>query len=721
MRRPFFYIFILLLLWGGVANGLPAYQEVRQSYVKSDSLLLDRHGDVLYELRTDKVRRRLEWTSLKDISPVLRVAVVKAEDKRFYEHPGFDYQSIGAGILQGLTSESLRGASTITMQLASLLDREIQPNQERKSLWQKGKQIIAAWEIERSWTKEEILETYLNLVTFRGELQGIAVASRGLFQKDPHGLDQSESLILASLIRSPNASFSALIKRVSHLNKVMEWQIEEEEIYLKVRQLFLGPNVLRPRENLAPHLARRLLQGKPPGTPVVSTLDYKTQRFVLDQLIHHLHPLKAQNVKDGAVLVVENQTGNVLAYVSHSGEPLSSRFVDGVQAKRQAGSTFKPFLYGLAFNQRILTPASLLDDSPLDMAVLSGIYQPQNYDSQFRGLIPSRMALASSLNVPAVKTLSLVGMEPFLNTLRRLGIKGLHESGNFYGPSLALGSAEVSLWELTKAYRTLANGGVWDELRLTPDEPPLVQTRRVFSKEAAFLISDILSDREARSLTFDLENPLSTRFWTAVKTGTSKDMRDNWCIGYSGKYTVGVWTGNFSGEPMWNVSGVTGAAPLWVEVIKFLHQNDPHIKKTVPLGLVRREIIFSREVASPREEWFIRGTEPHSKDQKIGQVNSRIIYPPSGTVIALDPDIPTELQRISFIYESSGSDFKWVLNGTPIGESGKTILWSLKAGKYSLAIADGDGKILDNVYFDVRGPMSDQSLSLEDDKGVFTH
>jgi penicillin-binding protein 1C len=721
MRRRFFYILIFLLLLGGEANGLPTYEEVRQSYVKSDSLLLDRHGEVLYELRTDKVRRRLEWTSLMNISPVLKVAVVKAEDKRFYEHPGFDYRSIGAGILQGLTSESLRGASTITMQLASLLDKEIQPKKERKSIWQKGKQIITAWEIEKSWTKEEILEAYLNLVTFRGELQGIAVASRGLFQKDPHGLDQAESLILASLIRSPNASFAELIKRVSHLNKAVGWQAGEEEIHLKVRQLFLGPNLIRPRENLAPHVARRLLKKKPHGAPVVSTLDYKTQRFVLDQLVHHLHPLKAQNVKDGAILVVENQTGNVLAYVSYSGAPLSSRFVDGVQAKRQAGSTLKPFLYGLAFDQRILTPASLLDDSPLDIAVLSGIYQPKNYDFQFRGVITSRIALASSLNVPAVKTLSLVGIESFLNKLRQMGMKNLKESGDFYGPSLALGSADISLWELTNGYRTLANEGVWSELGLLYQENGTVQKERVFSREASFLISDILSDREARSFTFDLENPLSTRFWTAVKTGTSKDMRDNWCIGYSGKYTVGVWTGNFSGEPMWNVSGVTGAAPLWVEVMNFLHRNDPNIKKAVPLGLVRREIKFPPDVAPPREEWFIRGTEPNSENQNIGQVNSRIIYPPSGTVIALDPDIPAELQRISFISETSGNEFRWVLNGTPIGEAGKTIPWSLKAGKYFLAIADGDGKILDKVYFDVRGPKSDQSFLLEDEKGVFTH
>ena len=178
-----------------------------------------------------------------------------------------------------------------------------------------------------------------------------------------------------------------------------------------------------------------------------------------------------------------------MAYVSYTGEPLSGRFVDGVQAKRQAGSALKPFLYALAYDRRILTPASLLDDSPLDIAVLGGIYQPRDYDSEFRGLVTSRIALASSLNVPAVRTLSLVGIEPFLSKLRQLGIKDLNESGDFYGPSLALGSADVSLWELVNAYRTLSNEGAWSELHLSPEGNIPLKPKRIFSKEAVFLIS----------------------------------------------------------------------------------------------------------------------------------------------------------------------------------------------------------------------------------------
>jgi len=705
--KQFLIFLILCSALVRVANALPTYQEVRQSYVKSDSLLLDRHREIIHELRIDKNRRRLDWTPLQNISPVLTKAVIQAEDKRFYEHGGVDYQSIGAALIQGLTSESLRGASTITMQLASLLDKELQSKKGRRSIWQKERQILNAWEIEKRWSKPQILEAYLNLVTFRGELQGIAAASRALFGKDPHGLDQSESLVLSSLVRSPNASSQEVSKRALHLNRAMKWQVEGDEINSKVRQIFLGPNLLRPQVALAPHVARQLLQGRPNGSTVASTLDSKIQRFAIDRLTHHLLSLRSQNVKDGAILVVENSTGNVLAYVSYSGEPSNTHFVDGVQARRQPGSTLKPFIYALAFDQRILTPASLLNDSPLDISVVSGIYQPRNYDSQFKGFVTTRTALASSLNVPAVKALSLVGIEPFLNKLRQLGIKGLNESGDFYGPSLALGSADVSLWELTNAYRCLANEGVWSGLRLTSEENGPAEKKRTFSKEASFLISDILSDREARSATFGLENPLSTRFWTAVKTGTSKDMRDNWCIGYSRKFTVGVWTGNFSGEPMWNVSGITGAAPIWIEMMDFLHRDIPSIKKEAPPRLVRKRIEFPQNIAASREEWFIRGTEPNLRDQRVGQFNQRIIYPPSGTVIALDPDIPTELQKVFFVSQTNENGSKWILNGSPMSPVARTIAWIPKVGEYKLAIADQEERIMDTVYFEVRGSQEE--------------
>jgi len=701
---PVFFLFMTLFSLNATAHGLPSYHEVRQSYVKSDSLLLDRHGEVLHELRIDEGRRRLDWASLRDISPALLRAVIQAEDKRFYDHSGVDYRSIAGAVLRGLTQESLRGASTITMQVASMLDRELRAKRGRRSLWQKGNQILRAWEIEKDWSKEHILEAYVNLVTFRGELQGIGAASRGLFGKDPHGLSHSESLILASLIRSPNAASSEVLKRVASLSQALNWPIDEGQLKARVKQVFLGTNFLTPRAACASHVARQLLKGKPYGAAIPCTLDAQVQRFGRDRLAHHLIPMKSQNAGDGALLVIENQTGEVLAYISYSGEPASQRFVDGVHAKRQAGSTLKPFLYALAFDMRILTPASLLEDSPLDIAVFRGIYQPGNYDHQFRGLVTARTALASSINVPAVRTLMIVGIEPFLKKLRQLGIKGLHESGDFYGPSLALGTADVSLWELVQAYRTLANDGNWSELSLAKTHHPFSQRVRVLSKEAVFLVSDILSDRAARSITFSLENPLATRFWTAVKTGTSKDMRDNWCVGFSKKYTVGVWVGNFSGEPMWNVSGMSGAAPIWIEMMNFLHRDDSTGKTNIPEKIIKRGIEFSQSTEASREEWFIEGTEPDSRNHRTEQFNHRIEYPPSGTVIALDPDIPSELQKVFFIAQTNERSLRWVLNNITIGVVDKPLSWAPKPGSHLLAIVDGAEKIVDSVHFEVKGP-----------------
>jgi penicillin-binding protein 1C len=707
IRRSCSALAILCALWAGTAHALPAYEEVRSSYCKSDAVLADRYGEPLYEVRQDRHQRRLDWTLLQAISPALVQAVIKAEDKRFYAHAGVDYQSMGMALVKGLTPEGLRGASTITMQLAALLDRSLRPHRGTRTVWQKGRQVVAARELEKRWSKQEILETYLNLITFRGELQGIAAASRGLFGKDPHGLDQAEALVLASLIRSPNAPCAEVCARAVLLKEALTWSVKDDEIQSAASRTLWGGAALGSRVDLAPHVARLLVKKAPQGKTIVCTIDSRIQRLALERLKHHLTIVRSQNVIDGAVLVVENRTGEVLAYVSYSGDPAHGRFVDGVQAKRQAGSTLKPFLYALAFDRRVLTPASILEDTPLDIAVFAGIYQPRNYEAEFKGLVTSRVALASSLNCPAVKTLSLVGLEPFLTKLRQLGIKGLHESGAFYGPSLALGSVDVSLWELTAAFCCLARQGTWKELRLTPGGTSPSRTRQVFSRDAAFLVSDILSDRGARSATFGLENPLATRFWTAVKTGTSKDMRDNWCIGYSERYTVGVWVGNFTGEPMWNVSGISGAAPVWVEVMNLLHARKGDMRKGPPPSLVKHEVCFAQGVEPPREEWFIRGTEPDTGDQEIGQLNQRIVYPPAGTVIALDPDIPKELQRVFFIAHPQGTGLRWVLNDAIIMEADAGLPWAPQVGTYTLTLVDEQGRVLDAVQFEVRGPVEE--------------
>jgi len=706
-------VLCLFFLLTPYAYALPFFHEVKDSYKKSDAVLLDRHGKVIHELRVDSKGRRLDWMNLKDISPALIKTVIRSEDRRFYDHKGVDWKAVGSSVLKNLFSQDRRGASTITMQLASIFDKKLRPKNLKRTLTQKWDQMTAAREIEKKWTKDEVLEAYLNLITFKGELQGVSSASRGIFGKEPSGLDETESLLLASLIRSPNSSVENVTKRACILSDSMNSGIRCEDIRTLAQKKLTGVYYVRQRSNLAPHIAHYLLRfADPPHkdetkVSVISTLDGELQQFASETLRHHLAAIKKQNVNDGAVLVVENKTGDILAYVGSSGDESSARYVDGIRAKRQAGSTFKPFLYAIAFEKQILTPASILNDSPLDVPTALGIYKPENYGNDFKGLISARTALASSLNIPAVKTLALVGVETFIQRLRLLGFNQLL-ADDFYGLSIALGSADASLYELVNAYRTLANNGVWSELRLKFGEGRK-NRKRVFSDGAVFLVSDILSDREARSVTFSLENPLSTRYWSAVKTGTSKDMRDNWCIGYSEKYTVGIWVGNFGGEPMWNVSGVTGAAPVWLEIMNYLHHTGKSNHPALPESLLVKHISFENKIEPDRNEWFIKGSEPMNelKDNVLSadRENPRILCPSGGTIVALDPDIPEGHQLLFFEAQAASMKFDWILNGKNIGNSEAVISWAPKQGAYKLSMVDKQNHIIDSVEFEVRGRL----------------
>ena len=693
-------IIVLTANLEAAAAALPSYQEVRAAYRPSDSMLLDRNGQVLHELRTDPSMRRLAWTNLEEVSPALQAAVVRAEDKRFREHSGVDWRALAGAAVQGLLSGRWRGASTISMQLAAMLDREPPPPGGRRSLLRKWRQVAAARALEAAWSKDQILAAYLNLAFFRGEHQGVAAAARRLFGKEPHGLDAAESAVLAALIRSPNAPPARIEARAVRVARSLDGPVADDDVRAGISRALQFPGgAPPPRAELAAHAARRILKGRRDAAAVHCTLDAGLQRFAGERLAHHLMPLKDRHVLEGAVLVADNATGEVRAYATATADPARSRFVDGVTAKRQAGSTLKPFLYALALDRRILTAASRLDDSPLDLAVTTGIYQPENYDRGFQGAVTVRTALAASLNVPAVRALEMAGVDAFLDVLSGLGIRDLSAYGDFYGPSLALGTADVSLWELVNAYRTLANQGIHDEMTLAPGPGAAAPSRRVFSPQAAFIVSDILADREARAPTFGLENPLATRFWTAVKTGTSKDMRDNWCVGYSQRFTVGVWIGNFSGDSMRDVSGVSGAAPIWLDLMSHLHRSQPSVAGPPPEGVILGEEITG---GVPRREWFVQGTEAAGSDPSPAPAPARIAYPPAGSVFAIDPDIPPERQQIGFVASGAVGFPTWVLDGEALG-AGAQAFWNPIPGRHALALHDAAGRLLDAVVFQVRG------------------
>ncbi|WP_077001513.1 penicillin-binding protein 1C [Variovorax sp. KK3] len=700
----------------GAASALPEFEQVRREFRPSDVEVLDRDGALLQRLRTDTSVRRGRWTALAEVSPALRTAMVLSEDKRFYEHSGVDWRAVSAAAWGNLWNTRTRGASTITMQLAGLLDDELRRGSGGRDLAQKLGQSVAAQRLERQWRKDQILEAYLNTVPFRGEIVGIDALSRTLFGKAPHGLDTREAALAAALVRAPNAKIALVAQRACEVLRTMEPATKPDCAVLDMfASAALQRRAFDASEGIAPHLARKALkEAKAAATPAAgdirTTLRAPVQRFALTTLQRHLRELRGRNVEDGALVVLDNASGDVLAWVGSSGELSRAAEVDGVLAQRQPGSTLKPLLYAQAIAERRLTAASLLDDSSAQISTASGLYIPQNYDRQFKGLVSVRTALAASLNVPAVRTLVMVSPDAFARQLRTAGLT-LGQSGDYYGYSLALGSAEVSLLGLTNAYRTMANGGLVGETHLLPAPPPPSwpspsggrSNSPVIDPRAAFIVGDILSDGNARARTFGLDSVLGTRFWSAVKTGTSKDMRDNWAVGWSERYTVGVWIGNASGAPMWDVSGTSGAAPVWAELMGFLHRREASRAPAAPPGLVRQRVRFGDELEAAREEWFIAGTEQSVFDlpsKATAEGVPRITAPADGTIIALDPDIPPRHQRVRF--EADGGSVQWRLDGKPFARGGSA-QWLPWPGRHVVELADAQGKVIDQVRLEVRG------------------
>ena len=706
------------------------FNEVKAAYHPSDTLVLDRQGELLQRVRTDNSVRRGQWVALQDVSPALRTALVLSEDKRFYEHSGVDWRAVSAAAWGNLWNSKTRGASTITMQLAGLLDEDLKRSAGGRGVVQKIAQTVSAQLLENGWRKDQILEAYLNLVPFRGELVGMDALSRTLFGKAVQGLDNREAAVAAALVRAPNAKAAQVAQRACSVLKVLEsTQPPDCEGLDLFAQAALQRRDYSAAEGIAPHLALQALrlrkatdatsasQGLSPAKPgtaaqaVATTLSAPLQRFAVQTLQQHLRELQARHVEDGALVVLDNASGEVLAWVGSSGTLSQAAEVDGVAALRQPGSTLKPFLYGQALAERRLTAASLLEDSGTQIQTSGGLYIPQNYDHHFKGWVSVRTSLAASLNVPAVRTLVMVSPDAFHKQLTALGLP-LKETGDYYGYSLALGSAEVSLLQLTNAYRALANGGRLGPARFTPGGP--AQSKPVLDAGAAFIVADILSDTNARARTFGSDSILATRFWTAVKTGTSKDMRDNWAVGFSQRYTVGVWVGNASGAPMWDVSGTTGAAPIWATVMNHLHHNLPSQPPKAPAGVVQLAVNFSAATEAPRLEWFLQGTQqsqfaihsapgptPGRGDASGASAGtSRITAPANGSIIALDPDIPPKSQRLNFAAE--GKPGRWLMDGKEFAR-GTSAQWLPWPGRHVVQLVSGSGEKLDEIRLEVRG------------------
>lgn len=716
-------IFLAVSIWNWPLNP----QQTIAKALGSDRLILDREGKVLQVMRTDFTKRRLIWQGLEQFSQDLQAAVIASEDQRFYRHLGIDPIGLVRALKVYWTGGGVQGASTITMQLADLIDEEVLVRGHRikkGSLLHKMSQMQRAVLIEWLWTKQEILEAYLNLIHLKGEYQGASSVAQAYFRKPVLTLDQAEAAVLAASISSPNQGRKTLEKKSCLLYKKLAVRPCEDNTALvrAIDDYFRPPGPLFSEDNQALQLARRLLKGNPTegksegsgaspssnSSVLRTTISLSLQKEVLEILDRNIAALRDRKVQDSAAIVIENSTGKVLAYV---GSVSSSKnpHVDGVTALRQAGSTLKPFLYAKAIDNRSITAASVLLDDDTAISWSGGVYRPTNYDRTFHGPVSAREALASSLNVPAVKIVTMIGLHESYKVLDRLHFSFLKEP-DFYGVSMALGAVEVRLDELSNAYRTFANRGQWSPLQFGTDSQGSLgeghpQTETVFSDGASAIIASILSDPEARAMGFGLESPLETAFWTAVKTGTSKDYRDNWCIGFSNRYTVGVWAGNFDATAMEKVSGVSGAGPAWYEIMNLLHRSErseaPPLSKAVTLKKIRHPWR-----SQTRDELFLVGTEPAAENIEVSTDQSvQFVFPADRSVLVVDPRLDPE--NVALFVRFKGQvppESSIYLGKTNLGPALSPLkILKVPLGEQSLEIKTKDNKILSRVQFFVKG------------------
>jgi len=568
---------IVWLVVGAAFTSLPAALRDGGSYGTS-VVFVDREGELLREVRADDAARAV-WVPLDDVGDHVVHAVLAAEDRRFEEHAGVDPAATVRAVATSLAARRVvSGASTITMQLARLVSPH--PRTFRGKL---GEMAMAV-RIEASLSKRQVLEHYLNRAPFGESVRGIGAASRYFFDKPPRELSLAEAATLAGIPRGP--SYYSLVRRpdrvLARRDRILDRMLAarmvapDEHARAKAEPLTLqlGKGTFG-----APHLVDALLAGTlDPAVPalrgktarVETTIDRGLQREVELAAVDVIRPLAKRNVTAASVLVVDNATGDVLAYVGSPrwDDELHGGKNDGVRARRQPGSTLKPFVYGLAMEGLRWTPATVLPDVELHLPTPGGVYSPRNYDERFHGPVRLREALANSYNVPAVFAANEVGVARVLERLRDVGFWTLTESPDFYGPAIALGDGEVRLYDLVGAYAAIARGGVHRPLRAVRSAvgvelPAPTEGRRVMPEGDAAMLADILRDRGARVAAFGEHTPLDLPFEVAAKTGTSKGYRDNWTVGFTREVTIGVWVGNFDGSAMTKVSGITGAGPLF--------------------------------------------------------------------------------------------------------------------------------------------------------------
>lgn len=641
-------------------------------------VVLDRHG---YELARAGTPGLAHGTPVEALPWNVEVALLAAEDHRFRAHPGVDPVAVARALQANVTAgEVVEGGSTITQQLVRTVWSR--PAGWGGKLWEAWTAL--RWEIRAD--KDTILLEYSNRLYFGRSAYGVSAAAHTFFDKSPETLSLSEAAMLAAKPRSPASTdpfdhpTAARDARDRVLERIHELGLADTTDALATQ--------LEPRHGTvwrdAPHFVRTLDVG--PGT-TRTTLDLDLQADVQDIVRAQLGLLEDRNVQQAAVLVVERRTAAVRAWVGSAGWTTDAGQVDGVLARRSPGSALKPFVYALALDEGGLTLASMVDDLPGSWPTTHGTYRPRNYDETFYGPLRVREALATSRNVPAVRMTELVGVAELHKLLKQLGF-GLDERPDHYGLALSLGDAEVSLYELVRAYLALASHGGVRGLHVVPDTPTDAG-EQVITAPTAALILDALDDPDARARAFGVDSALEPAFPMAAKTGTSVGWRDNWAVGVTPEHVIGVWVGNFDNSPMADVSGVTGAGPILRQVAERAYTGER--TELVQHHLERRRICPDsgelRGATCPNgmPEWFAPGTAPTTRCTHQLDEGVRILSPDAAsTYHVTDGVLP--LRALA----PEGVELEWRVDGQLAGR-GREVRWPAWPGTHRVVLeVDGE-------------------------------
>ncbi len=687
-------------------------------------VLLDRHGAPIARLALPDSSRSAPVT-LEHIPADLVACTLAAEDKRFHRHGGIDLlATLRAGRDFLLHRRVVSGASTITQQLV-----KISSPPSRRSPFTKLREALAARRLEMTWSKKQILTAYLNRLDYGNLRIGTAEAARFYFQKPLADLSLAECALLAGLPQAPSRlnplrhPQRATVRRNTVLQRLAAAGNHDAA---RIRAALTEPITLRPltEKQAAPWLS----QFSQPTAEVRTTLDLPLQNALQTIVREETAKLKEANLRHAAVVVIDNPTGEILALVSSADwdDPRGGQ-LNGALSPRSPGSTLKPFTYLLAMERGHRSPASILADIPSPFRTPQGLDLPENYDRQYRGPVTLRTALACSLNVPALREMNqLGGVRPLYELLEKLGITTLDPDPDLYGLGLTLGNAPVRLLELTNAYATLA--------RLGRHFPPLLfpgnagEPRQLFEPRTAWLISDILSDAGARAPSFQPGGPLDLPFRCAVKTGTSSDFHDNWCIGYTPRFTVGVWAGNFEQQPMKGLSGIDGAGPIFHRAMLRLHEStpatwyerpdgladftvDPRNGKSVPAGTKHsRRDLAPADLPPPAATsgdydasgralldttyagWFssrynLRRHELALNPDEVAKEPLRIISPADNATFLLDPEIPSGSDKLRPVTNLPGTA-RWESYTLVIEPSSPEPIIHLTVGTHTVTATD---------------------------------